>query len=463
MLKKLLGKFSKLPSGFVKFCESDLFIKIVFGWFVLQALYIAMSTTFGVPPDERYHYYFIQLFAHSGWLPVLSNQDGYYYLGEVIKLPFFLYHYLLSLPLHLFYNASSAIYILRFINILISSLVLVITIRICDLLRLPKIVKNISVFMLASTLMFVFISSSINYDNLFNLVSISSVYLLLLNLESVTLFRFLVLLSLLVSGMLIKINFLPIAFIIVIVLLVNYYRTIGRQVKSLVQTRRSPKKINIGLAVLFVILSGLFVQRYIFNEINYGSYAPGCVKVQTLQHCKENAIFVRNEALKSSAHRTANRNPLNYFVNWSKLMAIRTFGVFGHKRLNPTGLIMVWMTAVAVFGVVATLIGFNKQDQQINTALFITIFYTTSLILNNFGTYKRYGSISLAVQGRYLFAVLPLMYMLTNYYILKLLKTSYVKSLYLLITIVVFLISCLPIYIIRTDASWHEKITSSND
>src|SRR4029078_6207021 len=131
-----------------------------------------------IPPDERFHYGTVQLFAQNGWLPFIHNQLGHYNLGEVAHTPYFLYGYILSIPYHFLNHVNGSIYILRLLNIALGAASLYVAYRLFSKLGLPQAVRNLSIFMMANTLMFVFLSASVSYDNLFIFIVLSGLTLI---------------------------------------------------------------------------------------------------------------------------------------------------------------------------------------------------------------------------------------------------------------------------------------------
>ncbi len=454
-------KFTKQALSRVNgFFESRFFYIAILIWFVFQSLWMAVSTKFGISPDEAYHLSLIQLFSQDGIDPFISNQAGFYHLGEVIKSPFFLYHYLLSFPYHLFdsFNQGVSIFLLRLINIFLGLGSLFLTAKICEKLSLGNLTKNLSLFMLANTLMFVFLSSSINYDNLFVLISLATTLALLFLAEKISLMRLQLLIVCILSGLLTKINFIPIAVISFFIFIYLYFQKRSTSNKILIKNIKKMTFIHYLLFFIIALLSLVFVQRYVFNIIEYKNFQPKCTQVLTLEQCRQNGIYFRGEQLNNASPPSAPISNFEYVSTWILLNQERTYGIFGHKVSSGTALITIWAQLLLIGGVLVIARNFSRKDPiGLKILLVISIFYIIILINQNQGTYQSNGNLGLALQGRYLFSVLPILYILSNYYLLRSLKKQVLRVSYSLITFTIFLSAGLPSYIYITNSSWHTK------
>jgi len=444
-----------------KLVSSNAFLVVVLAWFGIQIVYMALSTKLGIPPDEKYHLHLMELLVQNGWSPFIHDQAGYYFLGEVTRTPFILYHYLLSLPMHLFGNFAYDFMILRFVNIGLAFWSFYLVIKIANLIGMSKLVRNLGLFMLANTLMFVFLSASISYDNLFIPLSLLVIYLLLRLLDKVAIPHLLLFLTAIMAGMLVKISFLPIAFGCVVVLGVLRYKELLKTPKQLLTFCKSEPKLAILLfAPLFIML--LFTaQKFAYNLTTYHDITPACNVVNTEQQCRQNAIYTRNLNLKESHPPVPTLNGLEYTASWISMMKERTFGILAHKNANSTALIDVWSQVLIVLIPLAVIRKFKRSDRQIFIILLLLGFYGVILLLKNHETLQRTGIIGLAVQGRYMFAFLPLVYIIGNYYIFKLLRNKIAQLVYITATTVVFITASLPSYVVVTDAAWYTNNTSN--
>lgn len=445
----------------VRAVSSDIFLKVIFIVFIIEALFFAVFVKFGLPPDENYHFAYIRLFASRFPSPFITNQPGYDVVLEGARNPFFLYHYLLSFPYLLVKNWTYGYIFLRIINIGISFGSLFVVKQIADKLKLSKLVRNISLFMLCNTLMFVFISGSITYDNLFILICLLVTSLLLDMWKGLTIQRLLIFLTLMLAGCLVKVNFLPFAAVAFGVLASKAVTGFRQARTELAQSFQKDKLTNYLLIFFgFLAISFLFVNRYGVNLVRYGTYQPTCSQVRTLDVCKKNALFAREEKLNLE-HRKLNMGPVRYAVMWAKLIVERTFGVFAHRRFSPFLPVTIMMLLYFLLGVMVVIRGLDSTHQRV---LFVLIgLYLLILLTENYRIATHTGREGLAIHGRYAFNVLPLLYLLINQKLLALVRNNRNKALLLLTLIVLFTVSNIPTYMIKSSANWHRSVVSKSN
>jgi len=466
MLKQLAKTKSLLHSKLLAFAtvvqkivSSRAFLVAVLVWFGIQTVYMALSTKLGIPPDEKYHLRLMELFVQNGWSPFIHDQTGYYSLGEVTHTPFILYHYLLSLPMHLFGNFVYDFMILRFVNIGLAFWSFYLIIKIANLIGMSKLVRNLGLFMLANTLMFVFLSASISYDNLFIPLGLLVMYLLLRLLDKATIPHLLLFLTAIMAGMLVKISFLPIALGCVVVLGVLRYKELLKTPKQLLAFCKSEPKLAILLLAPLLIMLLFTAQKFAYNLATYRDITPECNVVNTEQQCRQNAIYMRNMDLRESHPPVPQLSPFEYTASWISLMKERTFGIFAHRNANSTALIDIWAYVLIVLIPLVVIRKYKTSDRNIAIILGLMLFYGLMLILKNHDTLERTGIIGLAVQGRYMFAFLPLVFIIGNYYLFKILKDRVLQLTYIAATLIIFTTASLPSYIVVTDANWYTNGT----
>jgi hypothetical protein len=443
------------------FVASGLFLKLSLTWFLLQALYIAISTNTSVPADELgFHVPLIQLFAENSINPLLTGQDGYYFLGEVVRSPFMIYHYLLSFPYRIFSDSDVSILLLRSINIGIGVTSLLVVKRIAEQLGVSAFVRNLSIFMLSNTLMFVFLFASINYDNLFILVSLLTFSVILSLAKKVTATRVLHLLLLVAVGSLTKISYLPIgvfALGAVAYLVIKDVRANGYEVHF--QALRS--RYSAVLLAALLLVGGFGLLKYVPNLVEFQTPTPACDSVMTVEQCRENFIYARNTALQNGPVPDISIGGFEYVTTWISLMSNRTYGILGHKITKPTVLIASWSWILFYIGTIAFIrkVQFNNLGR--NIVMIGVAVYIVALINQNYGGYVSKGIIDLAVQGRYLFAVLPIMLLICNQYIFELVRSTRIKFALTFITLAVFASAGLPSYMIATSEKWYTEPTKN--
>lgn len=435
------------------FLSSKTFLWITLGWFIVQAIYFALNIKFGIPPDETYHYRFSELFVLNNHWPFLTSQEGYYQLGEVLKTPFFLYHLLMSVPLSLVDNLSHGYIIIRLINVLMGLGSLLTVHKIAMHVSESKLVANIATFILSSTLMFTFISASINYDNLFILLSLLSVLLMILVIKKQSSLSLLLLIATLLAGSLTKITFLPILLVVSLITLfylIPHYRIYLNDFQILFKDKQKRSGIVITLLIL-VLLATLSFTKYVLNVSEYGSPTPGCTQVLTHEQCATNSVFVRNEHIRNHDRRAADMTKMVYVATWVETMADRTYGVFlsrGTIQVDTKPLYLV--IAVLVGGLLLAVRHWKPTEKYMTIIAIVALFYVAILIIKNYSEYLMTGRASLAVQGRYVLGALPLVYIVAiHYYQKSFASKPVVLSIFLIILIILFAYLSLPYFLLN--------------
>lgn len=204
---------------------------------------------------------------------------------------------------------------------------------------------------------------------------------------------------------------------------------------------------------MLVLVGGLFIQRYTGNLTTYHQLEPACQKVRSIDDCRQNAIFSRNERLVNE-NRPVTQNPLSYSWTWVQLMEKRTYAVYGHQRFEPDRYVAVWLAAFIGIGLIGLVRYRNKLNQPLVLYLIIAGFSLVVLLIDNYLNYKKYGVAQLAVHGRYALGFLPLIYILAACFTAHLLRKAAWLAAYCVITILVLLAAGLPTYLSKTDSQW---------
>lgn len=450
-----------MPNRLIAFVSSGFFLKATFVWFMVQGLFFALTTRIGLPPDENYHLAFIDLFANNHFSPFVTNNADYLFLGEVVHSPFFLYHYLFGMVATVLGSGEHGVIILRLLNLLLGVGSLYMVHKIAGELKLNQLVRNLSLFMLSGTLMFVFLFAAVSYDNALIFLSLAGVLLVLKLLAKPTARYLLLLLICLAAGSLIKILFLPLVVAVAVVLTVRYRRSAKPAWRAVRASFGDGKRLNILLGVVLLLLTLLVAQRYGYNLVKYQSLAPSCPKVMSLEECRQNAVFARNEVVYADNHPVPNKDPFEYLYDYVPLVQNRTYGIFAHEELEPLRITRVWLQVVVLLAVVAVVRLWSRRDRLLNVVLWIGLFYALVVLVESYLTFLASGRFGFAVHGRYLFAVLPLLYLVSNHYVDKLLKNAYLKGAFVGLSLLLFVLAGLPTYIMRANADWYRSNVSS--
>lgn len=327
-------------------------------------------------------------------------------------------------------------------------------VKIASVLKISPLARNLSLFMLTNTLMFTFLSGSINYDNLFIFLSSLLILLFLEILKKISALKLLLFINILLLGSLSKINFIPVAFIVIVLFALRYHKKYAKLIKKFVTSFHDQKKINIILVVLFILLSGIFSQRYIYNLVSYHRIAPSCPTIHQLEDCRKSELFVRNEMIYSEPRRTLKKDISNYAQDWPNIISERTFGIFAHKVITPDKLIVDFFKVLLIATLAITIFQWKKLDNKLKIILAIIIFYSLVVFIINIKNYYSTGRFSFAVHGRYLFATLPLLYLFVNNQIVSVLKKEYLKLVYILLVLIIFFLSGMPLFVQESTQEW---------
>lgn len=434
---------------------SKYFLWGIFAWFVFQGIYMIFNTNFGISPDEHYHYGYIQAFADNGFSPFFGKQEKYFKLGQIQHNPYFLYHYFMSIPYHLFQGQSDSFRILRLLNLPLGCGSLYVTYLLGRELGIKPLAVNVAIFVTSNTLMFVFLSSSINYDNLMILLSLLAILFLLRLWKNFHIKTYLLFLITLLAGSLTKMSFLPILVASVVLLIFRYWRTPWILVTCFFTKKWS--KLTMVLLALCVLLAVSVTQIYVNNLVEYRAIQPACDQVLSVSNCMNNVIYEREVDLDKIENPVITLNTLEYLAKWSTHMSNRAFGILGHKSIPPMSLAYPAAIVVLLVGLAGFARKVKKSDTTIFVALFVSGAYLLALIRENHSTYLETGNEGLAVQGRYMFPVYSILLLLIFHYSFKLLKNLPLKASYIMLICIIFWFLSFPNFVHKTSPyeAWH--------
>lgn len=456
-IKNTLNPYSeKIISAF----SSNAFLIATYVWFLLQTSYIALFTRYRIAPDAHAHLNLIKLYVRDGLDPFIQNQEGFYFLWEATRHPSTMYHYLLSF----IYRASpfteeGTILLLRFANIAIVLGALVVFYKLMKRLHLPKAARNISLFMLVNTMMFTFVAASINYDNLTVLVSMAVFYVFVLFIQKTTIKRLLILLFLLAFSGLVKYSFMPLAvpvFFIALFFAWKRRNELREDATKLIVSNKKQKLATGVLAFLLIATSFIFIERYAINVVQYGSVKPKCDQIHEVQQCRKSPLFRRSEefANKTPTHEI---NITQYPLRWATRMKGTIFTVVSHRAFSQTDIADYGSYFIMGIMGAATITQIRKGSREINILLGMSIYFILVLLYVNYKSYLGHGRFGIALQGRYAFPVLPLLYAIGNYYTFELLRrTKTLQALYLSCGFIIFLFAALPSMLFSAGPDWYK-------
>lgn len=386
--------------------------------------------------DEYFHYGKIQLYAHQ-WLPFFSSvPDGSTVYGAVARDPSYLYHYLLSFPFRLFahfvHSFTAQVVFLRLFDIGFLATGLVLFWKAFIRAGISKLVVNLTMFIMVFLPVVPFLAGQINYDNLLFMMTALSVWLMVRLTQEVRETRvvpaglFLSFASVLLLGGLVKYAFLPFILGASLFWILFIHRSsrqfkipFWRLVLPDLGTLRSVSGVFV--VILFVVSFGLFSERYIGNTMLYHTPTPECDTVLGVEPCRDYDPFARNQNykelnLKDTVESAAKRD---YPVMWGRNIMRSLFFTVGPRELQyPAGepLKLAYIAAwIGVAAAAAALLARGRKlwcENSVFPLFFIASgFYVVVLFAQNLSDFLALG-VPVAVQGRYIVLILPLLLIL---------------------------------------------------
>jgi hypothetical protein len=420
----------RINTAMRKFLGSSRFFQLILGLLVVQAAWIALSGRYPMAFDEDFHLGLIRLYAdHVSpfWSAQPAGADA---LGAVARDPSYLYHWLMSFPYRLIgvFTDSQTIQVLflRFLNIGLFAAGLVLFRRLLLKTGVSGAMVHFALLIFVLLPVAPLLAAQINYDNL--ILPLTALALLLAvkfdaklkrRFDLVTLWQ-LALLCLLAG--LVKYAFLPIALVLAVFVIGRVwqrYRAVKPLWRDLAAAWRAlGGRLRLGLVISLFLALGLFGERYAVNLARYHAPVPDCADALSAQECRSYGPWLRDYDFKRLKS-TPVRGPLYYTEHeWLYGMWLRSFFmVDGPGSLHQTrGPLTVPAVSAIAFTVVAVLAGLLKWRQLLRRYrapvlwlfLAVSLGYLAVLWLNAYQAYVETGQ-PVAINGRYLLPVLPLL------------------------------------------------------
>jgi hypothetical protein len=401
--------------------------------FGMHSLFMAVNLDTGIIPDEPAHYIFSKYFATTFGIPPDTAET--YSWGWYIEQNPFLYYWINGRIINLIRVVSPQItdinllLSLRFVNILYGFG----TIFFCYLLT-KQVIKGrwwqlLPVFLLTQTLMFIFLSAGINYDNLANLFSMAGLYFLIRAFKSKQLVKNSLLWIIMIAlGTLVKYTILPLALAMTVAWVIFIIKN-----NPAVETcpLKSPKIIFLAVTALLLLVVNVAI--YGVNLIRYQALTPPCQEILLESQCEVSPYARRFNQIalapKLSIQESVAQgypSPIQYaLIDWVWHMLNRSFGMVGHLSYFPLHLIpfyQIWFYLILLFGGF-NLLYYRKLSFSSISLIGVGLFYTAVLFFNNYNSELVYGFIQIAFQGRYIFPVIGALFIL----VAKIIKSTPIK------------------------------------
>lgn len=416
----------RLGSKLTAILASRWFYRGVIIFFVIEALWIALSAGYPMAFDEEFHFGVIKLYAEN-WLPFLPPDAGSSgEFGAITRDSSFLFHWLMSFPyrlITLFTDSHVAtVIILRILNVGMFTAGLVLFYRFMRRVGTSAAFSNTALALVALIPVVPLFAGQINYDNLMMLFV---AWTCLLVLELYNGFRrrefdvrlAALLLAVCVFGSLVKYAFLPIAVVVVLFVGVSAWRSFRTSDAWRKALQRSYKTLStgfkVGITALLLIGGILAFERYGGNTLKYGSPLSGCDRVMTVEQCMNFGPWGRDYQYAQTKG-NVNANPLRYTQTWLKGMHKRLFFMINGKHHHvyqnypPPPIIANTATTLAIGGFIA-LLWYGRRVMRENPVLafvvIMSVAYSAALWAKTYSDYLATG-IPVAINGRYLIPIL---------------------------------------------------------
>ena len=292
-------------------------------------------------------------------------------------------------------------------------------------------------FFLSNTLMFVFMSGGISYDNLMNLASMAAIYHLVSLFKKEDFLHHTMLTGIwVIIGALTKEQFLLMTLIIFLAWLYFIIRNL-KNIKLVFN------RSNIVFSVIFIMGLGLFLGLYGVNFIRYGKTTPSCYQVKDKSFC--GAFSYRSEFYSNIEYQWLwfrrdefPHNPISYaFEFWINKMIQSTWGILSHVRFIPklstalhSALVLLTFFCVARF--------WKLKQKAANVLIYVLLSFVCYMFFFNYKQDIEYQFQHYAVSGRYLFPSIGAFFALMIYYFLKIRSVTVKRSVIILVIIINF-------------------------
>jgi hypothetical protein len=473
----------KIPSyrRLVTWLGSRTAFKVIIGLLVLQAAWIALSGRYPMAFDEDFHLGIIKLYAHH-LSPFWSSQPaGADKFGAVFRDPSYLYQYLMSFPYRLIsvftHDLTIQVIILRFINIGLFAWGIMLFRQLLLKARASAAIVHACLLVFVLIPVVPLLAAQINYDNfILPLTALSLLWTLEFNdiltaRKQLDLRKLgeLLILGLLTS--LVKYAYLPIFLAIIIFVIARLWQkrsTLRPYRPSLaVAWRRISTRSRWGLLVGLVIAIGLFSQRYVVNLVRYHEPVPDCGTVLSVKQCSQYGPWLRDyDFALANVQQPPPHARITFTHAWLYGLWLRTFfSVDGpgtqYQTRGPLllpGLMAIIMSVIGALGLLSRLPAVLRGRNRPSFWLFglVSALYLGALWQDEYKAFVRTGQ-PVAINGRYLLPVLPLLLLMTALSLNRLLRRWPQLKAGLLAIVLISLLwgGGALTYILRSNEAWY--------
>ncbi len=468
MAKKNKNKLNnKLWSGIWRVFASPSFFWIILVLFALQMLWIAFSAIYPMLFDEEYHLGIIEIYSRQ-LSPFLSSQPAEAaFHGDITRLGSYLFHYTMSLPFwvisHFTDDIVKQVIILRIICIAFVLGGVVMWRKVLQRLNISPAMSHIVIAAFTFIPLVPFALSQLNYDSLAFLLVPLIFYLAIRSVEKGKrqVLWFITLLSVSALACLVKFTILPIATASVVFVLIATWRRHNKKVVQVWhhQLKNAPRTVLIAIGALLLLSSGLFIERYGMNLVQYRTIEPKCNQVHSREVCMNYTVYRRDTTWREANVGKPRDSALQYTTGYWAPHIFNDFfvtGAFIYEKEQPLEIrhLPITMQASAgnvvlrsagwvmlVVSVIAILFSAKylwRQHRQlvVLTGLVLGI-YMVSLWLRNYTDYLKIGA-GTAAQGRYFIPLLIPVLAVAGLAINHMLRRFELKLTFIIISVLLF-------------------------
>lgn len=366
--------------------------------------------------DEPTHIGYITMYS-SRISPFFSTQDPRWdYLGETTRNASYLFYYLMSIPARIIDlitdNQAIKVIVLRLLMIGVFCLGLYMFRKIFLRLGASQLIINATIAVLVMIPMIAPLPGVISYDNPLFLITSILLYLTLRVVQStrINVMDLMLFVSIGMFGSVIKYQLIALFAPLVLVVCYDFWQK-WKKAKNTSRFLYFPKSKKLVLIVLLFIVSlGLFLERPVYNVIEYGKpEGPSCTQVLTVERCITDPIQKRNiSAINNKPASFEPLNPVTYTsVKWLPTMIGTLIIVLARTPVYAGPALFYYCFIYGGLAVILLTLRSIMKVKYHGIMLFLIFTYVVGLMMTNYISYMSLG-MAFAMNGRYLLPILPL-------------------------------------------------------
>lgn len=418
--KSMFNKLNTYALTFLKFFSSREMFMFILGIAALQGTWYALTFDIhnNMSFDEWHHFNFTAMYAER-INPFISDQaDKWNFLGEVTRNGNYLFYYLMSFPYRLinFFtdNLNTIASILKLIMVTLFVYGLALYAKLFKLLKLGQGYINAILLFIVAIPHYAALSGAYNYENAIFVVVplILIIAIKIIKSKKIDITPIVLLFCISILGSLIKFPVLAVLFPVVLFISWFLLRRHGfNEMKQQIiySVRQKNVKTLVLLCVLFLASLSLFVERPVYNYINYGRPRPMCTQIHAKNECLENYTAKRTIVFTES--RGENFRPLTPLQYLTGLWIPSYMNTSSLPQPGfPPYLAMEILFTITILLVPALILYGSRGILSKKTSLLIVVVimvYLAVLMFQNYNGYIRHGK-PIALSVRYILVMIPL-------------------------------------------------------